>query len=407
MVAIHALLLTSWVMGGSTVIVGLNAALQKRFILPPATTLVPGDVHRAAEVQTGVGGKGQDVAIALWCLNFKKLQLAQFIGSGAEGNQVFDLLQDLLGADAMSLTVRPASHMRTCTTIVASNASTELVEPSGIITSDEQDELMTKLSSSSDSNASPGALCIMGSMPPGCPPEMYADIYERIHGEDTLCLVDSVVGLEPLLKTIANSKTRGPTILKVNASELCRLAKVKKTRSEVGGIDSDELLKGIKGFLDEFQPYASEALSGFAITDGKHPAHCITLGEDGVFEIFRIPAPDLGGVDTLYPIGAGDTVAATTLAAWRYLHEVRRGGDCTSSLGKEVDRVLKQRADAMSTDNLSETARIVSTALAFGISCGSASCLKEENSQFDVADSLRLLDDTSQAAFVSRHALTN
>jgi fructose-1-phosphate kinase PfkB-like protein len=406
MVAIHALLLTSWVMGGSTVIVGLNAALQKRFILPPTTTLVPGDVHRATEVQTGVGGKGQDVAIALSCLNFKNLQLAQFIGSGAEGNQVFDLLQDLLGADAMSLTVRPASHMRTCTTIVASNASTELVEPSDIITSDEQDELMTKLSSSSDSNASPGALCIMGSMPPGCPPEMYADIYERIHGADTLCLIDSVVGLEPLLKTIANSKTRGPAILKVNASELCRLAKVKKTSSEVGGIDSDELVEGIKGFLYEFQPYASEALSGFAITDGKHPAHCITLGEDGVFEIFRIPAPDLSGVDTLYPIGAGDTVAATTLAAWRYLRDVRRGGDCTSSLGKEVDRVLKQRADAMSTDNLSETTRIVSTALAFGISCGSASCLKEENSQFDVADSLRLLDDTSQAAFVSRHALT-
>ena len=131
-------------------IVGLNAALQKRFLLPPTTTLVPGDVHRAAEVQTGVGGKGQDVAIALSCLDFKNLQLAQFIGSGAEGDQVFDLLQDLLGADAMSLTVRPASHMRTCTTIVASDVSTELVEPSGIITSDEQDELMTKLSLSSD-----------------------------------------------------------------------------------------------------------------------------------------------------------------------------------------------------------------------------------------------------------------
>ena len=241
-------------------------------------------------------------------------------------------------------------------------------------------------------------------MPPGCPPDMYADIYEKIHGEDTLCLIDSVVGLEPLLKTMANSKTRGPAILKVNASELCRLAKVKKTSSEVGGIQPDELVEGIKGFLNEFQPYASEALSGFAITDGKHPAHCITFDEDGEFEIFKIPAPNLGQVKTLYPIGAGDTVAATTLAAWRYLQDERRG-DSTSSLGKEVESVLKQRADAMSTDNLSEMTRIVSTALSFGISCGSASCLKEENSQFDVADSLRLLDETSQAAFVSRHAL--
>lgn len=248
---IHALLLASWVMSGTTLIVGLNGALQKRFILPPNSSLVPGDVHRADRVDAGVGGKGQDVAIALSCLGYtSNLQLAQFVGSGAEGDQVYELLQEMIGKEAMSLTVRPASHMRTCTTIVASDMSTELVEPSGIITKEEQDELMTMLSSLSDDSGSKGAgaLCIMGSMPPGCPPEMYADIYKSIHGEDTLCLIDSVVGLEPLLKTIASSKTSGPTILKVNASELCRLAKVKKTSSEVGGITDDELVKGVQGF---------------------------------------------------------------------------------------------------------------------------------------------------------------
>lgn len=47
-----------------TVIVGLNGALQKRFVLGDAS-LIPGNVHRATSIQSGVGGKGQDVAIAL------------------------------------------------------------------------------------------------------------------------------------------------------------------------------------------------------------------------------------------------------------------------------------------------------------------------------------------------------
>lgn len=408
---VHALLLVSWVMSGSTVIVGLNGALQKRFILPPNESLIPGNVHRAEKVQVGVGGKGQDVAIALSCLEYTgNLQLAQFVGSGAEGNQVYEMLQNVLGENAMSLTVRPQSHMRTCTTIVASDMSTELVEPSGVITKEEQDEFMAKLSSDKDSSDNKaGALCIMGSMPPGCPPDMYAEIYQRIHGENTLCLVDSVVGLEPLLKTIASSKTRGPAILKVNASELCRLANVKKTSSEVGGIKPQELVEGVKSFLDEFEPYAYDALVGMAITDGKHPAHVIALDkEKQEFEIVQIPAPDLEGVETLYPIGAGDTVAATTLAAWRHLQDVARGETPkSSSLGEQVDSVLQQRsADSVaSEDQASETTRQLSTALAFGISCGSASCVKEENSVFDVADALRLLKGTGRATFVSRHSV--
>jgi hypothetical protein len=69
----------------TTIVVGLNAALQKRFILSnDASTLIPGNVHRAKEVQIGVGGKGQDVAISLNCLKYLPpgLQLAQFVGHG-------------------------------------------------------------------------------------------------------------------------------------------------------------------------------------------------------------------------------------------------------------------------------------------------------------------------------------
>ena len=42
----------------TTVIIGLNAALQKRFILAPKAKLEPGNVHRSERVEIGVGGKG-------------------------------------------------------------------------------------------------------------------------------------------------------------------------------------------------------------------------------------------------------------------------------------------------------------------------------------------------------------
>ena len=79
----------------ATLIVGLNGALQKRFVLPPNTPLIPGNVHRASQVQVGVGGKGQDVAVTLACLHYTPpLMLVQFIGSGAEGDVVFVLIYD-------------------------------------------------------------------------------------------------------------------------------------------------------------------------------------------------------------------------------------------------------------------------------------------------------------------------
>lgn len=109
-------------------------------------------------------------------------------------------------------------------------------------------------------------------------------------------------------------------------------------------------------------------------------------------------------MDTLYPIGAGDTVTATTLAAWRHL-ENKSSVERASTLGEQVESILQQRAASSATESTSKATRQLSAALAFGLSCGSASCLKEDNSQFDVADALRLLEGTSPAAFVSRHSI--
>lgn len=319
------------------VVVGLNGALQKRFILPHRQSLVPGNVHRAATVDFGVGGKGQDVAIALHCLlNESPIQLLQFLGNGFAGDTVYNLLRECLGDTAMGLTVRTISELRTCTSIIASDETTELVEPSGMIASDELDQLFSLLSLSNGNSAR--ALCIMGSMPPGCPEDTYARIYAHVVGKDTVCVLDSLAGIMPLLHFVSQNKDRvGPLVVKVNASELCKLAGTSKSSSEIGGITLDELMDAIHGFLAKYPTAVYETATksddgassttmtgviGLAITDGKHDAYFVGIQKNEnnqshnddttksrlSYRVFQMPVPKLETNQNsrpLYPIGAG------------------------------------------------------------------------------------------------------
>ena len=383
--------IVSWIMSTAsayTIVVGLNGALQKRFYLAPDAKLLPGNVHRATNIQTGVGGKGQDVAITLSCLGYSETRLAQFVGTGAEGDAVRQLLIERLGEEgATALTIRTKSPMRTCTTIITSDEATELVEPSGTIGEDEQIEFMNQLKAKATDTA---AICIMGSMPPACPPEMYANIYKQVQSKRTICVIDSVEGLYPLLRSIARIEERGLVILKINASELCRLAKTPKVSSEAGGITAEELMIAVAQFLKEFSPNAFHALAGLAITDGKHPAHFVAL--DGTImkkpEIFRIATPKLDASTTLFPIGAGDSVAAGTLAAWRVLEDPH-----SKALDDTIMAALQKRLVLVS-EGLSQsiaTQKMV-TSFVFGLACGSASCLQEQNSVVNVNDVLAIFE---------------
>lgn len=356
-------------MSATKIIVGLNGALQKRFILPEDGILVPGNVHRAASIQTGVGGKGQDVAIAMNCLapeTNSGIKLAQFVGCGSSGNSVFDLLKDTLGESSLDLTVRTKEDTRICTSIVASDETTELVEPSGVISAEEMDDLLTKLNGV-DAAA---ALCIMGSMPPGCDDETYAKIYDRSASSETLCLVDSVAGVASLLSKMDAKKDSGPSIFKVNASELCKLAGSKKSSSEAGGITFDELTQAIKLFQEKF-PTSRDALSGLAITDGRHPGYFASFfdkdSDDTI--MYKLPVPVLDPGKPLFPIGAGDAVAGGTLAGWLCL----TNGDKGTTLSDECWSVLQEQMKANSAIISDPAVNAAVSAFTFGLACGSAS----------------------------------
>lgn len=357
--------LVSMAISGSTIVVGLNGALQKRFVLPANSPLVPGNVHRAQTIQTGLGGKGQDVAVTLKCLNYDgNLQLAQFVGNDAPGDMVYDMIADKLGQEATALTVRPNSSMRTCTSIVGTDATTELVEPSGVITEQEMAELMDKMEALSDPT---GALCIMGSMPPGCADDTYAQMYKRVATPNTLCVVDSVVGVDSLIGAVGSMDKPGPTLYKMNASELCKLAAVAKSKGEADGVDLEELTQAISSFVHKFAPGAAK-LRGIAITDGKHPAYFVAFQEKE-FVVYKIPTPVLKDVSLVYPIGAGDSVAAGTLAAWRSLSE----SDQTPFLPSDISKAIENHAKVDDFSAPSSEVRSMVSAFAFGLACGSAS----------------------------------
>jgi len=378
------------------IVVGLNAALQKRFVLPPNESLIPGNVHRAVQVQTGVGGKGQDVAIALNCLSSTApQQLVQFVGKGSAGDAVYQMLVDQLGDSSMGLTVRSSTEMRTCTSIVASDETTELVEPSGVITNEEMEELLNKLSGV---NNQARAVCIMGSMPPGCPTNTYAEILSKAAGPASVCVVDSVAGIDSLIKTAHSmGSAAGSMIFKINASELCKLAGISKSNSETGGVVLSELVDAIRQFVDKYNPEVTTALLGLAITDGRHPAYLASFADGREFKLFRLKVPELDSTKTLYPIGAGDAVAAGTLAAWASLaSSSMEGSTCVPLIPEECFQSLEHYVKSICKDETSPKVAQVVSAFAFGLICGSASCLQEENSVLDSDDVKKLFGTVDQ-----------
>lgn len=413
-----------------SIVIGLNPALQKRFILSDKTpSLIPGDVHRAASIQEGIGGKGQDVAVTLACLSSKtnghhlNIHLAQLVGSGAEGDLALSKLNQALTWNHhcnektsskklaekqreaeeshlwKSLTVRTEARLRICTTIVANDSATELVEPSGLILKDEIMILKDKVEAISSSDINVKGMCVMGSMPPGCEPNLYADLYKGVKEKhpNMLTVIDTVVGLEHLFKEIEslNRKTPsgGKSMLKINFAELCRLATVKSSNlsSETSSATMEQIQVALSGFFDTFSD-ARGALDFIAITNGSHPAHLVSLQHPDEFSIFAVNVPDLSrfqndGPSKIYPIGAGDSVAGGTLAAWEYLHMADTDNDGDEvRLDSSIRNALKKKRIGLRDED------IAATSFAFGISCGSASCIQEENSVLTIRDALELFN---------------
>lgn len=377
----------------STLVVGLNPALQKRLVLPGP--LSAGDVHRVTEVQKGIGGKGQDVAVALHCLASGlgreeerqfHTRLLQFLGTG--GQELQEQLAPLVD-DVDALTVHCATPLRTCTSLVAPDATTELVEPSGAVSKAEIQDLWNQLDQvypSTATNQQPTGVAFMGSLPPDCPKDIYAQLYQKLGSikNDCVCLMDAVVGLPDLLSVIDGMPQHGPVVWKVNLGELCALVGQAKLEN-----DDASVTAALEKFAQKFTSERTNQLHAIALTNGPKAAYLARPSASSssatTWSVTKIPTPSLSseGV-TLYPIGAGDAVAAGTLAAWQLLRQqIDSEDDDKQNKGGSAPAwtTAVQMAHATAADG----ENLITTAFRFGLACGSASCLQEENSVLDTS----------------------
>ena len=319
--------ISSMSMKRELLVIGLNPALQRSITL---SSLVVGAVNRGTSVQIGIGGKGQDVVVAAVSMAAAPQPvLLQLLGKGAEGDTLLGLLKAKQPHTFVnSLSVRTQARCRTCITLVDAGREevTEIVEPSGTTSVEEVAALLVAAERQFFADKA-GGVAVMGSMPPGCPVGLYADVLRRVVDSGSKVVLDTATGVEEALQ-VCRDKACG-AMLKVNARELCALAGVPAATAGAEAAQATPaatVLAACAALAAKLGlPTVVGAPAGFAefavaVTDGPFPAYLVPLVVDGVsvgqraqYTVF--PTPSLPR-PLANPIGAGDAVASGTLLRW-------------------------------------------------------------------------------------------
>lgn len=259
-------------------IVNLNLAIDEIICLDGLT---PGEVHRTTLMERLAGGKGVNVARVL-----KTLQEPALL-SGMLGGRAGDFIAHKLeGEEIPSSCVPIRNESRTCIILndIAARAQTVINEAGAEVSEEEQRAFLkhyARLLSSA------GLVIITGSLPPGLPPDFYAQLIQTANETGKRVLLDT--SSEPLREGL---KAR-PFVVKINGAEAGAL-----------------LGRQING-LNE----AAEAARSLIEMGARHAM--ITLGASGAalnFEgaDYMMKAPVIEAVNG---VGSGDAVMAGIAAA--------------------------------------------------------------------------------------------
>ena len=187
--------------------VSANPAVDRRVYLD---TLIPGEVNRARSSLAMPGGKAAHVAMAARALGVE----ANWIGflGGAIGEQVESELRKL--AIAVS-SIRTASATRVNLEVIEdSGRITEVLEPGGPITGDEQAEMLRLFAHRLRGDWKGVLVAISGSLPPGLPADFFVQL---IH-------VAMEAGSQVFLDTSGDALKQGiaaqPNFVKPNRKEV-------------------------------------------------------------------------------------------------------------------------------------------------------------------------------------------
>jgi 1-phosphofructokinase/6-phosphofructokinase 2 len=172
-----------------------------------------GEVHRASSSRVDPGGKGVNVSRALAAQG--ATTLAVLPAGGPEGHLMEELL-DTAGVPRRSVAVSGALRMN-ISVLEPDGTTTKLNEPGPCLTAAEVDALLTATLEAAD-GTEPGDWVVgCGSLPPGAPDNLYADLVTRVRRRGTRVAVDSSGA--PMAAAVAAR----PTLVKPNHEELAEL----------------------------------------------------------------------------------------------------------------------------------------------------------------------------------------
>ncbi|HEY2059460.1 MAG TPA: 1-phosphofructokinase family hexose kinase [Amycolatopsis sp.] len=176
-----------------------NTALDVTYTVD---SLVPDQVHRVSAVRQRAGGKGINVARVLYALGADTRAVA--LAGGATGSSV---AQELAASGVPAELVPIAGETRRTTTVLSADdhAVTLFNEPGPVITAGEWAAL-----AAAAARHRPEVLVCSGSLPPGAPPDGYAQL--------------AATGVPTVLDTSGDALLAGlagrPAVVKPNAREL-------------------------------------------------------------------------------------------------------------------------------------------------------------------------------------------
>lgn len=253
--------------------VNLNAAIDKTIVV---NGFKIGEIHRPQKVLALAGGKGCNVARALKQFGQSPL-VTGWIGGTAGQFIEANLHQEGIATDF----VYTDAESRTCTSILDANTQTltEIYEAGEAILPDKVEAMLDRFRELVERVT---AVSLSGSLPPGVPPNFYAQLSQIAQAANTPVFLDSSG------EALRHGAAARPFLIKPNEKEIAILAERK---------------------LSHFSNFAAAAAD---VSLSHDTIVVLSLGANGALaakegQVMHLKAPP---VQAISPVGSGDCMLA-------------------------------------------------------------------------------------------------
>lgn len=307
------------------VCISANPAIDRRLRLE---NIAVGEINRALSAQPFPGGKAAHVAMVAKSLGLDVMWVG-FLG-GAAGEQCESGLTEF----GVPLTViRTQSETRANLELISADGRvTEILEPGGIVTEGEVERLLATCRDLFAESEPGTQVALSGSLPPGAPSNLYAELIGLAHDYDCRTLLDTSGD------ALREALTAAPDFVKPNRSEA----------SDFAG----HLITSATAAVEVTQKFFNAGAKSVAISLGAEGMVWQRASSSDAFVSEPLPLADC------FSVGCGDAV----LAGFAVAHE--RG------LSDE------------------ETLRLATA-------CGSANCIADAPGRVTAADVQRLVNEVN------------